>query len=251
MAELMEMIDFMVSHTYIMLADQSFKQHIGVPMGTNAGGSIIDSYLFQYEFEFMLQLRKYKYWTLFALFCHTMRYLDDINSINNPYFNLLLYTDMTLQDIKGIYPRQAITLQLIQQGNSVQYMDTILAIANEQQDTHLSNKLFTRSFDKSNDDKFKKLKIIKYPSPHSVIPSSIGLNIIITEAHRLLNLNMDRLNFISAITGVFKKLVNKGFIKAKLLIKLYHFFKRHQSIAIYGMHKFGVLKQIKRRLRTF
>src|SRR6185437_14739459 len=46
-------------------------------------------------------------------------------------------------------------------------MDTIIAIAKNQQAKDLQHKLFTKSFDKHKDDKFKKVAIIKYPSPHS------------------------------------------------------------------------------------
>src|SRR5690242_12617266 len=146
MNEIMEMIAFMVSHTFIMLADQSFQQHIGIPMGTNSGGNLIDCYLFQYELDFMLQLHRLQLWTLFSMFCHTMRYLDDIHVINNPHFHTLLYTDMEVKTIKGIYPRYALTLLLVHRAASVQYMDTIVAMANNQQAKHLQHKLFTRSF---------------------------------------------------------------------------------------------------------
>src|SRR5689334_22758552 len=97
-------------------------------MVTNSGDSLIDFYLFQYGFEFMTQLRKL--WTLFTLYCHTMRYLDDINSINNPHFQDLLYTDMESKEITGVYPRHARTLQLVRKAASTQEMDTILALAN-------------------------------------------------------------------------------------------------------------------------
>jgi len=235
MNDIMAMISYMVSNTYIMLADQSFKQQIGVPMGTNSGGSLIDFYLFQYEFEFMTQLHQRKLWTLFTLFCHTMRYLDDINSINNPHFQDLLYTDMESKEITGVYPRHALTLQLVRKAASTQYMDTILALANHQQAKHLMNKLFTRSYDKTTDDKFRKVQIIKYPSPYSLLPRSTGLNVIITEAHRLTHINMDLKDFISALTALIKNLVLKGFKQDKLISKLFQFFKTYKSAALYGM----------------
>ena len=86
---------------------------------------------------------------------------------------------MEFEAIKGIYPRNALILLLVHRAASVQDMDTIIAIANNQQAKHLQHKLFTKSFDKHKDDKFKKVAIIKYPSPHSLLPRSTGLSVIV------------------------------------------------------------------------
>jgi len=63
----MEVSTFSVSHTFIMLADQSVQQHIGVPMGTNSEGNLFDGYLFIYELDFMLQLHRLELWPPFFI----------------------------------------------------------------------------------------------------------------------------------------------------------------------------------------
>ena len=76
-------------------------------MGSGCSGGIVDLYLCSYELDFMEQLSAiYKSSShppeliLLALliqqaFSLTSRYIDDISSINNPYFVQLLYTDQT------------------------------------------------------------------------------------------------------------------------------------------------------------
>ena len=58
-----------------------------------------------------------------------MRYLDDILSVENDSFKQFLYNDNIIDGLKGIYPRYAVTLQLVDMATTINYMDvTIYAI---------------------------------------------------------------------------------------------------------------------------
>jgi hypothetical protein len=102
--DLKNMIEFLVNNTYVTLADKCFKQQIGIPMGTNSGVDIVDFYLVKYEYDFMAQLVSLGKWELLTAFSGTMRYLDDILSVDNAVFERLLYNDIDFNGIKGIYP---------------------------------------------------------------------------------------------------------------------------------------------------
>ena len=84
-----------------------------ISMGTNSGVNIVDFYLMSYELNFIRQLVNLQKWDLMEAFGRTMRYLDDILSIDNLNFNELLYTDVHQNHVMGIYPRHAVTLQLV------------------------------------------------------------------------------------------------------------------------------------------
>jgi len=88
--DVMHMIEFLVSHTYVMVNDKCFQQLIGIPMGTNAGVNIVDFYLAKYELDFMIQILNKQQWNMLNKFKTTMRYLDDILSVENDSFKQLL-----------------------------------------------------------------------------------------------------------------------------------------------------------------
>ena len=46
-----------INNTFITIADSTYQQCIGIPMGTNAGVNIAEYYLVKYEFNFLIQLR--------------------------------------------------------------------------------------------------------------------------------------------------------------------------------------------------
>jgi len=129
-----------VSNTYITIGDKCFKQIIGIPMGTNSGGNIVDFYLSKAELDFMKQLLNGEEWYLLDKFSNTTGYLDDILSIDNDYFHRLLYTDIECKGIKGIYPRQAVTLNLESKGTEVNYIDLTLV---PHTNSSMKNKLYT------------------------------------------------------------------------------------------------------------
>ncbi len=110
-------VTFLLDNLFIIFGGQFRRQAIGAPMGSSCSGGIVNLYLCSYELAFVEQLSAiYKSpnhppeLILLALliqraFLLTSRYLDDISSINNPYFDRL-YTDQTFlaTPIRGIYP---------------------------------------------------------------------------------------------------------------------------------------------------
>jgi len=223
LSDLKNMIKFMVNHTYITLADKCFQQLVGIPMGTNSGVNIVDFYLVKYELDFMVQLLDMKQWELLSAFKDTMRYLDDILSIDNAYFQQLLYNDTYLHDVKGIYPRQAVTLQRVDKNVKINYMDTTIGRYQANTKHYLFNKLFTKAFDKRSEGKFQTFKLIKYPSALSLIRESVGYNIIVTQCHRFINLDMCKEDFVRDTIHVYHELYRKGFNKSMLISKVGRF----------------------------
>ena len=246
----MGLLEFLINNTYITVLDKCFHQNIGIPMGTNAGVNIVDFYLTKYELDFMVQLKSLQKWDLLTKFSNTMRYLDDIFSIDNVTFSQLLYTDMVMDGVTGIYPRNAVTRQLGERGESVTYMDTmILKEHHEVKGDNVHDILYTRTYDKRFGPKYKNLHIIKYPTSDSLLYNSVSYNIVLTQCHRFIILDMRKEDFIRDTSQVIRELTRKGFNQEMLLAKAKRFLLTYRTKLIYGSHPLCLFKDLKTSLR--
>ena len=72
-----------------------YRQCVGIPMGTDCAPLLANLFLFYYEYKYMKNLIKNNI-ILAKKFNNTMRYIDDLLTLNNTQF------DAAIQDI---YPR--------------------------------------------------------------------------------------------------------------------------------------------------
>ena len=94
-------------------------------------------------------------------------------------------------------------------------MDTTISrYHGHKKDHYLFNKLFTKSYDKRQEDIYNKIGIIKYPSSSSLLSKAVGYNIITTQCHRLAILNMCMEDFIDSAMKVYHELATKGYGEA-------------------------------------
>ena len=90
-----EALTYLLENIFIRFGTKLYRQIVGIPMGTNCASLIADLFLFCYERDFMASLSYNKEAEIIQAFNSTSRYLDDLLSIDNPYF----------EDIVGrIYP---------------------------------------------------------------------------------------------------------------------------------------------------
>jgi len=240
----MHMIEFLVKNTYIMVQDTCFQQNIGIPMGTNAGVNMVDFYLTKYELDFMVQLLNKQRWDMLNNFSTTMRYVDDILSVDNASFKQLLYIENTLDGLSGIYPRTAVTLQLVDNASTLNYMDIqILRDQSHNIDHFLHNKLYTRSYDKRDGEKYRKLNITKYPSSRSLIAHKVSYNIILSQCHRFVILDTYRVDFIRDAVRLFWDLSRNGFDNNKLCQRFKHFLLSYRTRLIYGSKPISLFRE--------
>ena len=78
--------DYCVCYREIKDEEDTMKQIVGIPMGTNCAPLIADLFLFCYERDFMTSLSEVKQAEILEAFKYTSRYLDDLLNIDNPYF---------------------------------------------------------------------------------------------------------------------------------------------------------------------
>jgi len=260
--ELKEMLIYMLYNTYIMVNGQTFRQLIGIPMGTNSGVNVANLYLVDYEFDFIERLIIDKRYEIIDKFKNTIRFLDDILSIDNQLFKELLYSDSIYQGIHGIYPKEAVELQLVAQGLPLSYMD--LLIKCRKNNHFLAGRLCTQSFDKRAEKKFSKIACIKYPHASSLLTDKMGYNVVLTECYRHYRLNTEAEGFLHEIAKVVQELRKKGFDLAKLLRTFRSFLLKVNNRALYGSESnlnlldrlkvllgVKVFKHLKHRKRSF
>ena len=63
-----------------------YRKIVGIPMGTNCAHLVVDLFLCCYERDFMNSLNQDNQADVIEAFNSTSRYLDDLLSTDNPYF---------------------------------------------------------------------------------------------------------------------------------------------------------------------
>ena len=89
--EVIKMINFLIDNILIKFAGMTFRQTIGIPMGTNCAPLLADLFLYSYEAEFMQSLHKSGCKRIAKCFNNTHRYIDDLISFNNPSISNYLH----------------------------------------------------------------------------------------------------------------------------------------------------------------
>ena len=92
---LVEMLEYLIDHIYIVVGNRVFQQHIGIPMGTDCAPLLSNFCLFYYEYNYMKNFMKLDYGKALR-FNFTVRYIDDLLILNNTLF---------INEISNIYPR--------------------------------------------------------------------------------------------------------------------------------------------------
>ena len=80
-----EALIYLLNNIYIRFGTKLYRQIVGIPMGTKCA-LVADLFLFCYERDFMTSLSDVKQAAIIEAFKSTSRYLDDLLSIDNPYF---------------------------------------------------------------------------------------------------------------------------------------------------------------------
>ena len=180
---------FLLNNLFINFGDQFRRQAIDAPMGSSCSGGIVNLYLCSYELDFVEQLSDIYVsphhppeLVLLALliqraFLLTSSFLDDISSINNPYFDRLdRYTGQTFlaTPIRGIYPPH-LTIKSAGSGTSINYMDVTVCPAPDG-----IHHLTTVHFDKRFVPPLSSHAIVRFPHMSSNISEDVKNNIVVS-----------------------------------------------------------------------
>ena len=87
--DIFNMLEFLIK-IFAMFGGRVFQQTVGIPMGTNCAPLLADLFLYSYEADFIQGLLKKNEKKLARSFNFTVRYIDDVISLNNSRFGDLV-----------------------------------------------------------------------------------------------------------------------------------------------------------------
>ena len=85
-----EALAFLLDKIYIRFGSKSYRQIVGIPMGTNSVPLVADLFLFCNEKDFKLSLSDDNQSAVIEAFNSTSRCLDDLLNIDNTFFDSMV-----------------------------------------------------------------------------------------------------------------------------------------------------------------
>ena len=116
-----------MDNIFIQVGNKTFRQCIGIPMGTDCAPLLANLFLFHYEYNFMRGLIKTNI-NLAKRFSTTVRYIDNLLTLSNTKFH---------EEITNIYPSELILKKTTESTHQLSYLDICIQIKN-----------FTSAYDK-------------------------------------------------------------------------------------------------------
>jgi hypothetical protein len=211
--QLCDWLDFLVDNTFFLVGDHLFHQRIGIPMGTNCAVFLANLFLFTFELAYLTTLVKQGNTEAVLRFLRTVRYLDDLLSVDNPDFDTLKYS---------LYPQDMLELNCEQEGNNVHFLDTRIRFT-----TKKSNPYRQETYDKRSDPKFGSLPMSKYPHASSFLPDKFKYNIVYSECYRFASRCSSRRSFVFNLSKLLVELSRKGLCQTRLLARATTFLNLH------------------------
>ncbi len=220
------MINYIIDNAYFTVAGQSYKQVIGIPMGTDPAPFIANLYLYYYEFNWLEQLTKTDYGLARKYYGHTRRFIDDLGTLNNQ--------DHIKDNWKSIYPKDLLLNKENVDDTKATFLDLNISVEN---DTYI-----TKIYDKRDDFTFD---IVAYPDIRGNIPESPAYGVIIGQVLRTAR-NTTRVNdFIQRTNMLFVKLKQKGYVPQKICSSIKKCIVRHPwIIAKYNIDQKNLIFEI-------
>ena len=127
---LIGMLEYLIDNIYVSVGNRTYRQCIGIPMGTDCAPLLANLFLFYYEYKYMKWLMKDNF-QLARMFSHTVRYIDDLLTLNNPYF---------IEEISNIYPVELILKLTTESETEVSYLDIYITIVGQRFRTSVFDK---------------------------------------------------------------------------------------------------------------
>jgi hypothetical protein len=219
--DLKRWLSFLIKNTFLQFGSKVIHQAIGIPMGTNCAVFLANLYLFSFELDFITTLINTKQITLLYAFARTKRYLDDIISADNPYFEKHRYLSLLRT---GIYPEATLKLNAEQSELPIHFLD--IQILYDQ----LSHNYYTTLWDKRYDSKYQALPSTRYPLITTALNRNSLYSIITGRLHALLHRTTRKKAFIEHLIRISARLINNNYNRKTILRKINRFLMKEQPL---------------------
>lgn len=237
--KLIEMVDFLIDHIFIKVGSKTFRQKVGIPMGTDCGPMLANLYLFGCEYRWLS-----KKWSkldldgnekdahtfktdrkLVTAFAHCFRYIDDLVTFNN--------RNVLSQISREMYP----FLTLEKQNKSTvtgDFLDLRFNIRSGILSKSLYDKRDAFGFD-----------IVAFPNLLSNVHFCSSHGVFVSQLVRFSRICDEFQDFATRAKKLFDRLVNQGFSAKILRNKVEKFFQNYRrSLVKFSLANVGLLMEI-------
>jgi hypothetical protein len=233
---------WLLDSIYFSFAGRVFRQCIGIPMGTNCAVYVANFFLYCYERRFMQRLvncARSVEPTLAARgrlllnhFKFTRRFVDDLLSINNPFFQNYLYdTQATSADgIRGIYPPE-LSIERARSGTEVDFLDiTIFPHLYHARGDMPLGALSTRLFDKRTTEPYSHVSVVRFPHASSMLSASCKYGILTSQFIRFSRIILHKPDFVLQLANLVCALYAKGYSLKRLCAATHRLLSQHPHL---------------------
>ena len=211
---LIKLVEYLIDNIYISVGNRVYRQGVGIPMGTDCAPLLANLFLFYYEYGYMKTLLKNNI-ILAKQFNNTMRYIDDLLTLNNRWFE---------RAIADIYPPELQLKNTTESPTTLSYLDVLITINNGKYSTTVYDKRDSFQFD-----------VINFPHLSSNIPAKPAYGVYISQLVRIGRICSTFVQFKERHYKLTQKLIRQGFWYSGLCVAFKRFTKSHASI----FFKFG------------
>jgi hypothetical protein len=218
--DLTEWLSYLVDNTYVTHGSRTYKQDIGIPMGTNCAVFVANLFLYTYELDHITTLvhnveqnvDAELSTSLLSRHSRVKRFVDDLIAVD--------HTDMP-HLVGEIYPPM-LTVNLSADDVSVDFLDMHIHLTS---DLHWAVSIY----DKRRLPQFAPLHLIKYPHIASALGDSAKYGVLTSQFHRFRRLCTEVSNFISEVALLVRTLAGKGYCLRRLLSRLQALLHAHRG----------------------
>ena len=204
--QIKQLITHLIKETYFQIGNLLFRQRIGIPMGIDPAPFWANLHLYAYEYKFMTALMSVDKIRA-RKFIYATRFIDDECNLNDGgEFG---------RSYRSIYPPE-LELKCEHHGTHATFLDL---------EINISDGIFVyKLFDKRDGFPFF---IVRMPDFSGNIPSHVFYGSIMSEFLRIARCTLRYTDFVSSAISLFKRMINQGGSKDKILNQIRKALMRH------------------------
>ena len=216
----------LIRETYFQIGDLLFKQCIGIPMGIDPAPFWANLHLYSYECSFITNLMRTNKGRAMK-FKFATRFIDDECNLNDGgEFG---------RSFHEIYPNN-LELKCEHEGSHATFLDLEINVIN--------GNFIYKLFDKRDNFPFF---IVRMPDRSGNIPSHVFYGSVMSEFLRIARSTLLYSDFLPVAVNLFKRMLNQGGSKIKLLNQLSKAISRHCSSFKYSKSSLEIISDIQSR----
>ena len=224
--QLINHINYLIDNIYVTVGNHTFRQTIGIPMGTDCAPYLANLYLYACEHAYLKDLMIHDIHTARKL-SKPYRYIDD----------LLMFNSSGIMDEHKtkMYPKELILNKENKTDKHCTFLDLNLTVKH-------NNTIHTNIYDKRDDFNFT---INNFPNLSGNIHAKRTHGIVISQLIRFCNACVHIDDFIYRCKTMMTKLINQFFSKHLLKTKVSNFYNKYYHLVNkYNISKFKMINMI-------